>query len=421
MWEEYEARKAQNDVEEQKRVEQFYREHPYQNGSGGNQGSENHSRRLFSKWSDPNYKPRYSNNVLSAAASISMEPDPFVIQDWLLEKKVNMIVGHPNTGKTTVALALGAALSQGGKHPLWPSIRPNGDGGMIISSREDSGGTLKARYIAAGGDMGRFHILNEIPALNPAIYNNTRPINYSDQDYLILQNAIESIGDIRFMVLDPVSQAVRGRSGSKAKDRESYEILAKFAEKCGLAVLGVGHTPKTTKGKEIYARIAGSGAAGEVARSIIMVSKIKCGPLDDGATHIMVLAKSFGKPVNYGVTYSIVGCEVADENGNTFQTSKIKWHNTIPGTPEDILSWAESDDNVMVEGDRLMVAAEFLKESLRDGPLPAAEIKARAAVAGITTRDRDQAKKELCITPYKQKGAGQSSHWFWCLPGQNPN
>jgi energy-coupling factor transporter ATP-binding protein EcfA2 len=366
-----------------------------------------------------NFESRYPRtNVLVSADETPTEKTIYIIQDWIPEGAITLLVGPPNSGKNTIVNAIAAALSQGVNFPLWQGVTPNGSGETIISSTEEKfASTSKHKFIAAGGITSCFYNLNGIPAPHPTISGYTRPCNFSDADYAILHNSVKNIKSLSLLILDPVSQVINGNSGNNAKDRNGYERLAQFAEEQKLAVFGIAHTPKTTKGKGIYARLAGSGAAGQVARSIIMVTEIKGGPMASGATHIMVLAKASGKPVNYGVTYRIVGCDVADKNGQVFETSKIVWHENISGTPEELLLLAESGEMPGAgKVDPVDAAIEFLKETLQNGPMHGKEVEKLAKAAGITTRNLAQAKKTLEIWSKRREGVGQFSVFDWSLP-----
>ncbi len=282
--------------------------------------------------------------VLEGADSTKMKPNTWVLQDWIPENKITALVGAPGTGKTTLSIAIAAALSNGVQHCLWDGQAPSGFGSTIISLREDDyAGTVLPRYIVAGGNRGRIKSLKGVPTSHPLIPFHTRPCNFSDADNAIWLKEAQKLDYFALMILDPVSQVVNADASSNSKARKYYEKFAQTAEDFNFAVLGIGHTVKNTKGKGIYALMDGPGALGQVARSIIVAVKIKSGPLNDGATHILILAKPFGVQVNYGVTYSIEACEVV-EDGVTFETSRIKWHGIIPGTPEELITWAEGGE-----------------------------------------------------------------------------
>lgn len=415
---EFKARLAKNNAEIDMRAkQQSYAENntPYSNV--------NNKRHAFSKWDDPNYKSTQSqNNVFKDADSTPTEQLIWLIQNWIPEGEFTLLIGPPNSGKNTIALSIAAALSRGDSLSLWPGAILNRDGNSMLSSTEEKfASTSKKKFLANGGNKKSLININEISAPSATIANSRRRCKFSDEDYEIVGNEIKKNGNIALMILDPVTQVVRGNSGNKAKDREGYETLAQFAEDLKFAALGIGHPPKTTKGKGIYARIDGPAEAGKVSRSIIMVDKIKGGPLADGAEYVMVLAKSFGAPVNYGITYSIATCLDTD-NGINYEIGKIVWHDIIPGTPEEILEWAENGEMAGAgKVSPLDAAIRFLSELVRNGPVLVGEVKKQAKVAGITTRDLQEAKKALGVVHFKGEKEGQDSPWYWCYPSDKPS
>lgn len=373
--------------------------------------------RFHERWGDSPSKPS-PGQIFSDADKISTESIKWVIQDWLPEGELTLLVGAQNVGKNTMAGTFAAGVTQGKDFSFWPNARPSGYGVAIISSTEERFASVsKPKFVAAGGKITRFKKFNGIPSAHSAIPFITRPCNFSESDNAIWLREAGKIENLGLIIFDPASQVTCGNSNN-AKDREGHEKLARFAKELNCAVVGIAHTSKVTKGKNISARIAGTGAVAQVARSIIMISKIKSNATQDGATHIMVLAKAYGEPINYGVSFRIVGCEITDENGQAIKTSKIVWYATIPGTPEELLEWADGSSEMAMAGkiDPLAAAVGCIQRILRNGPLPSKEAEKLVAREGITTRIRDQAKMKLGVISRKGEGQGQNSSFFWRLP-----
>jgi hypothetical protein len=66
------------------------------------------------------------------------------------------------------------------------------------------------------------------------------------------------------------------------------------------------------------------------------------------------------------------------------------------------------------ERDRLSEARDFLKDTLRAGPVPTKQIKAYASEADISWRTIERAKASLKIQAFKDS---QTLKWMWTLPG----
>src|SRR4030095_3261387 len=84
------------------------------------------------------------------ADTIKPEAVTWLWDGFLAGGKLNIVAGAPGTGKTTLALAIAATLTIGGR---WPDGTRAAIGDVLIWSGEDSpGDTLVPRLIATGAD-----------------------------------------------------------------------------------------------------------------------------------------------------------------------------------------------------------------------------------------------------------------------------
>lgn len=83
---------------------------------------------------------------LVCGADIRPEPIEWLWHGWLAAGKLHMIAGAPEAGKTSIALALAATLSTGGR---WPDGTRSSTGSVVIWSGEDAiNDTLIPRLVA---------------------------------------------------------------------------------------------------------------------------------------------------------------------------------------------------------------------------------------------------------------------------------
>src|SRR3954452_8744864 len=89
---------------------------------------------------------------------VKIMPTRYLWTNYLPVAELAMLVGKPGVGKSTVAGDLAAKLTRGtltGSNLGHPQT-------VLYSLTEDSEGTFKARFVAAGGDPDRLHILDVV-------------------------------------------------------------------------------------------------------------------------------------------------------------------------------------------------------------------------------------------------------------------
>ena len=83
-------------------------------------------------------------------------------QHWLTCGKLHLLAGAPGQGKTTIALAMGATVSIGGR---WPDGSRCAVGNVLMwSGEDDPSDTLAPRLKAMGADMDRVYFVTGAPS-----------------------------------------------------------------------------------------------------------------------------------------------------------------------------------------------------------------------------------------------------------------
>src|SRR5688572_410797 len=140
---------------------------------------------------------------------------------WLAAGKLHVLGGQPGTGKTTIALALAAAITTGGR---WPDGSRAGLGSVVVwSGEDDPADTLAPRLRAAGADMQRVHFVQGVREGNQ--YHSFDP----SQDVDALRTALAGLTDVRLLVVDPIVSAVSGDSHKNAEVRRGLQPLVDLA------------------------------------------------------------------------------------------------------------------------------------------------------------------------------------------------
>lgn len=333
---------------------------------------------------------------LTCAADIKPEAIRWLWDGWLARGKFHIFAGQAGTGKTTIAIAIGSTISQGGRFPDGTRAPA---GNILIWSGEDSAkDTLVPRLLAAGADMARVHFIGdvqhgeELRGFDPAT------------DIRAMFDAATRIGDISLLIVDPVVNAVAGDSHKNGEVRRALQPLVDFGEKMGCAVLGISHFSKGTGGKDPLERVTGSLAFGALARIVLATAKITDG---DSTRRIFCRAKSNIGVDHGGFEYDLHQKEIEGHNG--LFSSYAVWGQPVKGSARELLAEnAPDNDDGEVAG-----AEQFLRDTLARGPMPQKEIERECKGAGFSVATLRRAKKRIGIVSKKD---GMKGVWFWSLP-----
>lgn len=333
--------------------------------------------------------------VLTSGDALNPEPVSWLWRDWLALGKVHILAGAPGQGKTTIAMALAAAVTTAGR---WPDgSRAEGGNILIWSGEDDPADTLLPRLVASGADRAKCFFVDGVMR-----EGQNQPFDPA-RDVPMLKEAIGRIGGISLLVVDPVVSAVSG-DGNKNNDvRRALQPLVDLASSCRCAVLGITHFSKGGQGSDPTQRVVGSVAFSAVARVVMVAAKVKG---EDGEDRrIFARSKSNIGPDDGGYQYFLEQVEALPG----IDASRATWGQAVQGNARELLTDATEDDEKAPRDG----AADFLREVLKDGPVPTKSLKAEAMEAGHTWRTLRRAADELLVI--KRKG-GMSDGWYWQLP-----
>ena len=336
--------------------------------------------------------------VLLSAASIRPEPINWLWLHWLALGKLHILAGAPGQGKTTIALAMIATLTSGGR---WPDGSRCAPGNAIIwSGEDDPADTLVPRLLAMGADLKRVHFVagtrlaGEMESFDPA------------RDMVLLTDAANLIGDVKLLMVDPVVSAVAGDSHKNTEVRRALQPLVDLAAQLDAAVLGISHFAKGGAGKDPTERVVGSVAFAAVARVVMCAAKVKS---DDGEDRrLLARSKSNIGPDDGGFEYALEQVELHAHPG--ILASRVTWGGAVEGSARELLADAETDTPPDEESSALDDAIEFLRSELSAGPKSAKAIFGEARSAGHSERTLKRAKASLQAESRKEKDC-----WVWAL------
>lgn len=346
------------------------------------------------------------------------------VQDWLWEEKIATGVitglsGDPGLGKSQITASLAAIVTTGGQWPVTRDYAPKGT--VIILNCEDNfATTIGPRLMAAGADMSKIVMFEGVATMSAAGVAGERLFDLS-ADIAKLVAMIERIGDVRLVIIDPISAYVGIQSKVDSHNNTDVRsLLAPLAQAArsdpktgrkGAAIVIVNHLNKDS-GKSPLHRTQGSVAWTAAPRCIWAVARDK----DDetGQRRFFSCIKNNIGPDQAGFAYEIEPTTVQAVAGDDqpIKTSRVMWH--AEAVEKDISDIFESSSRE--EKSAMQEAIRFLRDELASGPVPSKEIKRMARDSGISDATLNRARIGMKLIAARVGGLGGRGHWEWSLP-----
>jgi hypothetical protein len=305
--------------------------------------------------------------------------------DWLWHPyipigKLTSIEGDPGLGKSWLAFAIAAALSKGANLP--GELSPREPRRVLLLTAEDGlGDTLRPRLDRLGADPELIFGVELSWELDEAGLKQLRDMVTAKKP--------------AFVIIDPLVAFMGGKLDlHKANQvRAVMARLANLAQECTVAIVFIRHLSKGKREKAIY-RGQGSIDITAACRSVLMVG---LSPDGDTGKRIVAHTKHNLTPPGRSLSYII-------------NEGKFEWTGEVDLTAEDLCREPENSETRSAREE----AEEFLKEVLKDGPVPQTEVAQQAEEQGISKRTLDRAKKSLRIKSKRTEG-----RWVWSLSREN--
>ncbi|PWT80373.1 MAG: hypothetical protein C5B58_11765 [Acidobacteria bacterium] len=327
-------------------------------------------------------------------------------------KKIGLIVGMPDEGKSLLLSDIVARITRGAEWPCNEGQSLIGNVAML-SAEDDIADTIVPRLIAANADLERVHILKMVrTGTIERMFNLVT-------DLALLRQKVEEIGDVRMVTVDPLTAYLGvGKVDSfRATDvRAILSPLKEFAETMRISVLGVMHFNKKTDVTNIMLRVSDSLAYSAASRHVY-------GIVGDPGNHRRLFVKGKGNLAKFEQPTLAFGIDVR-EVGTDHRTSElihrpfVVWHDEpVDITATEALSAVANNKSPNARDH----AKNFFKTLFRDSgnePIPSTEVYEAARENGISKRTLERVRKDLGIEvrrdgPISDKGA---KGWRWHPP-----
>jgi|HubBroStandDraft_4_1064222.scaffolds.fasta_scaffold34000_2 putative DNA primase/helicase len=293
--------------------------------------------------------------------------------EWLWEERVplgclTVFFGMGGTGKSTAAIDLAHRGSKGLPSPDKERSLPAFET-LLFVCEDDVARTTVPRLMAAG-DVGADLRLIHVERPQETIAGNAQQRRFAfDRDLAALERKLESLPNVRLVIVDPISSYLGAKNQNKNEDvRPLLLDLQALAERARVSVIAIMHFNKNMDQAAIH-RISGASAWGEVPRALWAFVHA---PKEDGQDppkdqYLMLNAKLniVSEAGRNGIKYETVGKEWTT-NGQKIKTSWVRWHGTAGNTSlDDVL--ADTKKKPGPRPEKTEAAMKWLLSYLADG------------------------------------------------------
>ena len=343
----------------------------------------------------PKPEPIVGSPVLACMADVKPEAVRWLWHGRIPLGRLSLLVGRPGEGKSFATTDFAARVSSG---RAWPDHAPCVRGSvLLVSAEDDPGDTIRPRLDAHDADPSRIHALQAVCGGRDA---KGRPIEaaFTLADLDALRQAIERIGDVRLIVVDPIGSYMGARVDAH-RDNEVRAVLAplgEIARQSGAAVLLVAHQ---RKGAATHADdlVLGSRAFTGIARSVLHLLRDP----DDEQRRLLLPGKMNLSVPAPGLAFTIDG-----------EPARVHWEpDPVPTTAGEVLARGNGSGGKGAGNE----AEQWLRDVLSDGPVPTSELKALAQRDGMGWRTIESAKQRIGVKATRE-GFGSDGRWVWVLP-----
>lgn len=339
-------------------------------------------------------------------------PIPWIWPGWLPESMFTFLAGEKAMGKSTLAMAVAAHLTNG--TTPW-SDRVGKKRSVMYWSGEDDVRIIVGRGEAAGLDFSRFTLVMGIRE-----GNRERPFEPSIDMPVLLERIKDDPPDV--LIIDPLIRVLKGKNSSAEDVRRSLDPIAAEAERLGIAILGIGHFAKRSGDLKILDRFLGSQAWTARARMTWAIVKA-------GAEFL------FGKPgtnittergvMNLGIVEKVVKFVNGQTDKYTYTTfGEVNVEETLDEVERRLIHEHEAEQRQTKAAEKygpdIEAATAWMWEPPNEGYCTSAEWDSYCAMQGWSTKSgQSKGRKIAAMMGLKMTRRGRTGAQvtYWHLPG----
>jgi RecA-family ATPase len=312
-------------------------------------------------------------------------------------RKVTLLVGEQEMGKSFFALDLAARLTRGESIPPAPPLDDGPASVLILEGDDESDDTLVPRLEDAGADLARVYTLT---VDGPKHCGEGRPQISLAHSTDCLLRTVRLLKDCRLIIIDPITAFIDGMSAnSHDAVRRLFQRLTVIAKLSDAAVLLITHNRKAGADSTLH-RTIGCMAFTIAARVVFTIVE---NPSVAGSRFLLPAKMNLQAP--------------SECKGRSFciHNHEIHWDvDPINLRPDELKALAASG---LATCDRLSQTVLWLRDLLANGRVPSREIHEQAAKQAIPRVLLYKAKAKAGARVIKD---GVNRRWCWELIPEEP-
>lgn len=343
---------------------------------------------------------------------VEMEPIEYVWYPVAAYGMVGTVLGPPGVGKTYMLADISARISRGDALPVYRTPTEKVAGGWVvyITSEGSPSQILKPRLYAAKAEMSNITLIKG------------RVSKKGDFTLLDIRFHLDELAKLMqadgrkcvLVIIDPLASFVSGNANlnDMTQTRQALDVVARFAETAGVAVLVAIH-PNKNETQQLQNRAAGSvqmSAAVKFAWAVV-------DPKDDDPPNLRYFApyKIATAPCNRKETLPFYLDDASFEhNGRHFEMAKLRWSlKTVSCDVERIMSPRAAEGVNMSAKARALI-----REQLQEGPKPGRDMLRAGEEIGVSPATMYKAKAQLNVDDSPDDWQGPR---MWIPPAEWPD
>jgi hypothetical protein len=176
--------------------------------------------------------------------------------------KIGIIAGLPDQGKGLILCYIAGRITRALEWPNGEGVSPQGNV-IILSAEEDPADSLAPRLAAAGADLSRIHFIKMVSDTDEKTKQPRKRMFSLVTDLEKLRRKILEVGDVKAVIIDPVSAYLGVGKVDSYRDTDVRAVLGplkELAEEMRIAVITVMHFNKKADVTNAMLRVSNSMA-----------------------------------------------------------------------------------------------------------------------------------------------------------------